>query len=121
MNQPKRHHTLPRFYMERFAKDGMIDVLDRENLDRFFKAPPSKAIAETHFYSVRTAEGHDNAVEKMLSAQVENPAATAFRRIFDEGHSLREKRSRAAISLFLAASSTSAARGCGVPSLSTSV
>jgi hypothetical protein len=102
MSEPIRHHTLPQFYMDRFAVDGRIDVVDRDDPTKFFNAKPRNVLAEKHFYSVETEDGFDTSIEKMFSTQVEGPAAAAFKRVFDEGYSLDAPGRRAAISLFLA-------------------
>lgn len=102
MSEPKRHHTLPQFYMERFAVDGRVDVVDRDDPSKFFNAKPRNILAEKHFYSVETDMGHDASLEKMFAAHVEGPAAAAFKRVFDDGYSMDAPGRRGAISLFLA-------------------
>ncbi|HZL17520.1 MAG TPA: DUF4238 domain-containing protein [Polyangia bacterium] len=102
MSEPKRHHTLPQFYMERFAVDGRVDVVDRDDPAKFFNAKPRNVLREKHFYSVETDDGRDASLEKMFATQVEGPAAAAFKRVFDDGYSLDAPGRRAAISLFLA-------------------
>lgn len=102
MSEPKFHHLVPKFYLERFTKDGKVEVVERNNPARFFAAKPRNVLGENHFYAFDTDEGRDNAVEKMLGEHVEGPAAEAFRRLVDQGRSIVAPGIRGPICTFLA-------------------
>jgi hypothetical protein len=91
-----------RFYLERFAVDGNVELVHRDDFGRSFPIGVKKALAENYFYSVDTDEGRNPTGETILADHVDTPAAEAIRRVFDEGRSLNAPGPRRAISLFLA-------------------
>jgi hypothetical protein len=102
MSEPKLHHTTPQLTLRRFAtKDEAIELVDRANLRNVIPTFVSAALARKHFYSVETAQGRDPWVEKFLAREIEGPAADAFRRLVDEGRSIRAPGIRTKICLFL--------------------
>jgi hypothetical protein len=102
MSDPVRHHIVPQFYLERFEEGGAFKLVDRNNHGRSFPSNARHALAENDFYTVDTDEGRDTVVETMFSEHVEGPAATAVRRLVEEGRSLGGPGLRGPISLFLA-------------------
>jgi hypothetical protein len=103
MSEPVRHHTVPKFYLKRFAKDGHIELVERDDMS----GPASKrgvrrALVEDHFYSFETDQGLDTSVEKMLATHVEEPGADAIRRLVERGRPLASPDIRAKLSLFMA-------------------
>jgi hypothetical protein len=102
VSESKLHHTVPQFYLDRFTRDGKVEVVDRNDLSKFFPATPKNAVAETRFYSVPTAGGHDNSIETFFANHVEDPARSAFKRVFDDGYSLEAPGRKAPLALFLA-------------------
>jgi hypothetical protein len=101
-DRPKRHHTVPKFYLERFAVDGSVELVRRDDLTTSFPRTIEQALTENYFYSIEVEEGRDPLGETMLADQVEAPAAEAIRRMFDQGRPLVAPGPRAAISIFLA-------------------
>ena len=83
----KRHHTVPRFFLRRFAaENGLLRVVERDDFSKWFETGVENALAQTHFYSIDTEEGPNTGVEEERRAKtVEGPAARALRRIVDEG------------------------------------
>ena len=83
----KRHHTVPRFFLRRFAaENGLVRVVERDDFSKWFETGVEGALAQTHFYSIDTEEGPNTGVEEELLANtVEGPAARALRRIVNEG------------------------------------
>jgi hypothetical protein len=102
MGEPKRHHVVPAFFLRRFARDGVVELIPRDDLSRVIPAGVENALVEKHFYSVDTDTGRDATVEKMFSSLVEGPASRALRRVVDEGKSMRLAGLRGAISTFMA-------------------
>jgi uncharacterized protein DUF4238 len=84
MTEPRRHHLLPQFYLRGFT-DGadQLAVVSRDLTKRFVSSV-AKAAAEGDFYTVDTAAGPSQAVEKLLS-QMESEAAPALDRILAGG------------------------------------
>lgn len=87
--EPRAHHVVPRFYLDRWAEDNRVMVTDLD-AHTSFNPDPKKALIENDFYRVPagTAAGSDSPVvwEAWLS-QVEGIAAGVF-----------EKRDRVGIS-----------------------
>jgi hypothetical protein len=100
--QPKLHHLVPQFYLERFAENGKVEAVDRDNFSKFFPVTPRNVLAENHFYAIETDDGRDLTIEKLFANHVEGPAANAFERLVDQGRPVAAPGSRAPISLFLA-------------------
>jgi hypothetical protein len=109
-SDPKRHHTVPKFYLERFSVDEHVELVDRNNFEKWIPASIKRALAENRFYSIETDEGWDAEAEIMLAKHIDGPASSAIRRMFDEGRSLNAAGPRATISAFLAFQSVRGAR-----------
>jgi hypothetical protein len=110
-SNPKRHHTVPRFYLERFSVDGQVELVDRSDFGKSFLIHIERALAENRFYSIETDEGGwDPEAEKFLATYVDAPASSAIRRMFDEGRPLNAPGPREIISMFLAFQSVRGAR-----------
>ena len=54
--RPKRHHYLPKFYLDGFAADGLVALYDRERRELRKQAPKNTAL-ENSFYSAQTDTG----------------------------------------------------------------
>jgi hypothetical protein len=96
-----KHHLLPSFYLERFARNGRVAVIDpRTHVRRV--SPISDTAAERDFYTSVTKDGQlSGAMEQLLGA-VEGDAARAIRNvasIFGGGAGFED---RHAIALLLA-------------------
>src|ERR1035437_4118844 len=77
MSDPKLHHYVPQFYLERFTNsDGRLWVFDKK-LNRKFCSSPKSIAAETKFYYVSELTGTKYTplfVEKQFSALESNIA-----------------------------------------------
>ena len=77
--QAKRHHYVPRFHLDRFAKNGAVHVRRRDG--RTFTSGTVNVAVECGFYDVHLADGTvSSAVEDMFSV-VEGEAAVALSNI----------------------------------------
>jgi hypothetical protein len=43
---PKRHHVVPRFYLERFSLNGHVELVPRDNVGKSFPVSIDRALAE---------------------------------------------------------------------------
>ncbi|MGE5736356.1 MAG: DUF4238 domain-containing protein [Acidobacteriota bacterium] len=102
MTFAKRHHLVPEFFLERFAKDNKVLVVSRNNLKDRFLSSVDNALVQRHFYSLDFEEGKDLTVERMFDTEVESPASRAIRRVVDQRRSTTLPALRRAISTFLA-------------------
>ena len=48
--EPRRHHLVPRFYLERWAGDGRVRVVDLVRGRNAYELSPAQAALETDFY-----------------------------------------------------------------------
>lgn len=102
-NDPKLHHLLPRFYMERFAaKNGKVEAVARDDFRRHFEVKPRNILGENDYYTIEHDDGQDITVEKMFAEHVEGPAAEALRRLVDQERPVAAPGPRAAIALLIA-------------------
>jgi hypothetical protein len=103
MSEPVGQHVVPKFYLKRFSRNGLIELLDREDLTkRAVKKGARSALVEDHFYSFETDQGLDTSVETLLATHIEKPAAEAIRRLIEGGRSLKAPGIRQPLSLFMA-------------------
>lgn len=103
MKKPsKRHHVVPQFLLDRFAKDGLIELIDRHNFTKRRQSAVPTALAQNDFYTLESDAGRDPAVEKMFADEVEGPAASALRKVIDQRRSSTFPALRQNISAFLA-------------------
>ena len=80
MNEPKRQHYLPAFYLRKFAEDGFLWVYN--NHDRSIKKlQPSKTGVLKHFYTGTDANGQPVYSMEHYLAQIEDRAAIALDRL----------------------------------------
>lgn len=78
-----RHHTVPRFYLERFAdRRGQLMRVALPG-DRRHRVSINDASVVRDFYTIYTDDGPSDEFEKVL-ASVEAEAATAFRKVLDD-------------------------------------
>ena len=85
MSTPKRHHTVPEFYLRRFAVDGNVQVALRDDLRKSFPQSIGNATVQKHFYSIDTDAERSTEVEAFFANVVEPLGARSIRRIIDEG------------------------------------
>jgi hypothetical protein len=99
MGEPKRHHYLPESYLNRFARDGMLWVYDRER-NEFRTQPPNGTAVEGYRYSLIDEAGNkDHSLEKQLN-QMEDAALPGILRL-ERGESLTAK-DRTDVAIFTA-------------------
>jgi hypothetical protein len=79
-NISRRHHTVPRFYLENFARDGQVGTVVLPG-DRRFQQSVRKASTSNDFYSLGspTTEGADE-FERVL-ARLEGMAAPVVKKV----------------------------------------
>jgi hypothetical protein len=102
MNEPKRHHLVPQFYLQRFGLNNKVELVYREDLNRSIVLEVENALFERDFYTIDTDEGRDTSVERMFGTHVEGPAARALARVVEEKRPVSLPGLRGAISTFLA-------------------
>jgi hypothetical protein len=97
----KRHHAVPRFYLERFAKDdGLVWLHNVENVTAV-RVNPKDAIVEKYLYSPEVGQNpKDDSFEKFLAERIEGPAAPCLERLANGEEISSEDRQR--IALFIA-------------------
>lgn len=99
-SEPKRHHVVPDFYLQRFARNGRLVVVDRSNPHRRYTAAVSNAAVEKYFYALPTEDGWDMTVEKTLS-QLEAVASEDISKLLS-GRSTTLPAFRTRLSFFMA-------------------
>jgi len=90
---PKKHHFVPRWYLERFADaNGYLIVYDRHT-PRFRRQKPKNVMTVTHYYRQLWAPiGIDpNVLEKSLGATLEQEAKTAIEILLSAPQTLNEQ------------------------------
>jgi hypothetical protein len=101
VNAPRRHHTVPRFYLKRFAKGDKIVAVHRAT-NRTLEMTTKNASVRTDFYTVEgLGEERRYAVEEFLS-RFEDDAAPALVRMTTPGGFPVSEKDRVAIAVFLA-------------------
>jgi len=80
LTRAKRHHTVPRFYLRRFADDrDRLLRLDKRTAEAV-QLRTKDATVVVDFYTITTDDGPSDVIERRLS-EIESKAATALRRI----------------------------------------
>lgn len=80
----RRHHLVPKFYLEGFARDDRIGVIRLGETPSRFVTSVINAAVEVDFYTVETDDGPSADVEEMLSG-IEGRAATAIKALLADG------------------------------------
>ncbi|HEY4157925.1 MAG TPA: DUF4238 domain-containing protein, partial [Polyangiaceae bacterium] len=101
-NPPKRHHVVPQFLLERFAKDGLVELVARDDLSRRITSPVPTALAQNHFYTTETDKGPNTEIETFFAEKVEGPASGALSKLIDGRRALSLPALRERISTLLA-------------------
>jgi hypothetical protein len=100
VNDPRRHHLVPRWYLKRFANDKeQLRVIDIKNQKRYVNNVHSVAV-EVGFYDLVSSVGVSLDVEELLSV-VESEAAIALREIDDNFSNLTDY-NREKLAIFVA-------------------
>lgn len=98
---PKRHHFLPRFYLEGFAKEGKVAVYDRD-VDIVRVQQPINTGVIGHFYTLEDNEGRKRfELERMLS-EFEGKAAPTIKKLAAQEALTSDERTDLAIFVALA-------------------
>lgn len=83
LSSPRRHHTVQRAYLNRFADDGQVYVRRRDG--KSFRASTENVAVEAGFYDITDASGERlTSVEEHL-ATIEGPGLATLGRIDDAG------------------------------------
>ncbi|WP_412161707.1 DUF4238 domain-containing protein [Curtobacterium flaccumfaciens] len=102
--EPRRHHLVPRFYLDQWAIDGRVQVTDLLQQRRTFQLRPEHALVETNYYRINEGMvdgGSPVAWESWLSA-IEGAAASLLPVVRDEGLHTLEPESQGQFLQFLA-------------------
>lgn len=93
---------MPQSYLLRFARDELVDVVDRHNLRNHFTTGVGNALVQNHFNTVETDDGNALCVEDLFSQRVENDGISAIRRLIDDKRPAVLPGIRSRLSTFLA-------------------
>jgi len=97
----KRHHTIPRCYLEGFTdENGHVWVLDTKN--KIFNTQPENILVETHFYRITLMNGEKSVVVEDTLANIEGAYADIFRNKISQDKFLADDE-RAKVSIFFSA------------------
>lgn len=83
MNVARRHHTVPRFLLERFARGGRIGTVRLPGDKRFIQSVANASI-NTNFYTMDTIDPSDSDEFEQSLSSLEGTAANVLRSILDE-------------------------------------
>ncbi len=82
MNEPKRHHYLPQFYLRNFCNDKLLSVFDKKK-NEYRKQNPKDTAVERYYYSLKDDNGNmDHRIEKLFS-QIETNSQQIIDRIIN--------------------------------------
>lgn len=97
----KRHHTIPRCYLDGFTdENGHVWVLDIKN--KIFPTNPINILVENHFYRITLKNGEKSVVVEDTLANIEGAYADIFKNKICEDKFLSDKE-RAEVAIFFAA------------------
>lgn len=105
--EPRRHHLVPRFYLERWAVDGRVRVVDLLRGRNAYELSPAQAALETDFYRLDEPDDEMSPVywEAWLS-EVERKAAASIVRVDAAGPGAMDDEAHQWLCLFLAVQMT---------------
>ncbi|GFP43024.1 hypothetical protein HKBW3C_02156, partial [Candidatus Hakubella thermalkaliphila] len=103
MTKKKRHHYIPRFYLDGFVdphNEPYIWVYQKGN-PNIIKSTAENIAVEKHYYSFTTPEGSkDSATFENVLAEIEGQAAPIFQKI--KNHESLDEQERSLFAIFLA-------------------
>lgn len=99
MSEPKRHHYVPRSYLEFFADGNSIWVYDKSE-GKYFNTTLENAAVIQHYYSIISDDNQkDNSIEKYFS-ELEGATKPVLRKIHDG--ELIDQKDRLILAMFIA-------------------
>ncbi len=97
----KRHHTVPKCYLENFTdNDGFVWVLDTK--DNIFRIKPENILLEHHFYTITLKDGEKSLVVEDTLANIEGAYIAIFQNKIEKNLPLTNEE-RAKVAVFVAA------------------
>ncbi len=97
----KRHHTVPKCYLENFTdSDGFVWVLDTK--DNIFRIKPENILLENHFYTITLKDGEKSLVVEDTLANIEGAYIAIFQNKIEKELPLTNEE-RAEVAVFIAA------------------
>ena len=99
MTKPKRHHYLPKFYLEYFCKEGNLWVFDRKTKE-FRLQTPINTTLKSNYYTYEDSEGNKQTDIEQLLSQIEANAKNIFDKVINFENINQEEKE--ALSLFVA-------------------
>lgn len=71
MNEPKRHHYLPQFYLKNFCKNGFLWVYDRED-NKYRQQTPINTAVKKKYYTTTGPDGKSHNIIEAVLANIED-------------------------------------------------
>lgn len=102
LSGPKRHHFLPKFYLEGFTKDGVLAVYDRES-NSIRVQPPINTGVIGHFYTFEDEKGRKRFELEEALSESEGQASPIITKLSNREDISSEERSELALFVALAA------------------
>lgn len=97
----KRHHTVPKCYLENFTdSDGFVWVLDTK--DNIFRIKPENILLENHFYTITLKDGKKSLVVEDTLSNIEGAYIAIFQNKIEKDLPLTDEE-RAKVAVFIAA------------------
>lgn len=105
LDGPKRQHYLPRFYLDGFAKEGLVAVYDRDR-NEVRRQQPKDTTVIGHFYTMEDAEGRRRFEVEALLSEYEGKASPVIKKLAAKDNITADERSDLPIFMALGAMRT---------------
>lgn len=105
VNGPKRHHFLPRFYLENFAENGLLAVYDRK-VNEIRSQQPHNTGVIGHFYTMKDSDGRNRFEIEQILSEYEGKSKPIIDKLADGELISEDERSDLAIFISFAAMRT---------------
>lgn len=99
MSTPKRHHILPKFFLDRFCRDGQLWVYDRAR-DAYRRQPPINTAVVRDYYTAIAPSGEKNTEIESILARLEGQTKPVLEKL-DRAEELTGEE-RGTLALFIA-------------------